>query len=183
VKQTENCFVPELGGLVPAALWVEIDTKCLEADAMIVQDLMTEYPEALGPNDTIQKAAKMMRDHDYGIIPILDGLDSLVGVVTDRDIVVQAIAGGHGPETPIQECMSVKPDTVPKDLPIGEALHLMNARQIRRVPVVENGRLIGMLSLGDIAKSQIPEDLKAKSLEAVSAGGNDLRIGAELPES
>ncbi len=150
---------------------------------MIVQDLMTEFPEALMPTDTIQKAAKMMRDHDYGIIPILDGMDSLVGVVTDRDIVVQALASGHGPETPIQECMSVKPDTVPKDLPIGEALHLMNARQIRRVPVVENGRLIGMLSLGDIAKSQIPEDVKAKALESVSAGGNDLRIGADLPES
>ena len=46
---------------------------------MIVQDLMTAYPEALGPNDSIQKAAKLMRDHDYGIIPILDGLDALVG--------------------------------------------------------------------------------------------------------
>ncbi len=150
---------------------------------MIVQDLMTEFPEALKPTDTIQKAAKLMRDHDYGIIPILDGLDSLVGVVTDRDIVVQALASGHGPETLIRECMTVQPDTVPRDLPISEALHLMNARQIRRVPVVENGRLIGMLSLGDIAKSQIPEDVKAKALEAVSASGSDLRIGADLPES
>lgn len=150
---------------------------------MIVQDVMTEFPEALGPQDTIQKAAKLMRDHNYGIIPILDGLDALVGVVTDRDIVVQAVASGHGPETPIKECMSVQPDTVARDLSIELALHLMNTRQIRRLPVVENGRLIGMLSLSDIAKSAVPEGEKAKILESVSAGGADLRPGADLPEA
>ncbi len=150
---------------------------------MIVQDIMTAFPETLGPNDTIQKAAQLMRDHDYGIVPILDGIDALVGVITDRDIVTQAIAKGHGPETAIKECMSVQPDTVAKDLPIAEALHIMNTRQIRRVPVMENGRLIGMVSLSDIAKSQIPEDEKAKTLESVSAGGADIRPGADLPES
>ncbi len=150
---------------------------------MIVQDLMTAYPEALTAGDTIQKAAALMRDHDYGVIPILDGLDALVGIVTDRDIVVQAVAKGHGPDTPIESCMSVQPDTVPKDLPIAQALHLMNTRQIRRLPVVENGRLIGMISLGDIAKAQIPEAEKAKALESVSAGGADIRPGADLPEA
>ena len=104
---------------------------------MIVADIMTSFPEALGPDDTIHKAAKMMRDHDYGVIPILDENDSLVGIVTDRDIVVKAIAHGHGPETPLSECMTANPDTVPKDLPIAQALHLMDNRQIRRLPVVE----------------------------------------------
>ncbi len=79
--------------------------------------------------------------------------------------------------------MSVQPDTIPKDLPIGQALHLMNTRQVRRLPVVENGRLIGMVSLADIAKAQIPEDEKAKTLESVSAGGADIRPGADLPEA
>ena len=150
---------------------------------MVVQDIMTEFPEALGPQDSIQKAAQLMRDHDYGIIPILDGLGALVGVVTDRDIVIQAVAKGHGPETALQECMSLQPDTVPKDLPLGEALHLMNTHQVRRLPVVENGRLIGMVSLSDIAKAQIPENEKAKTLESVSAGGANFRPGADLPES
>ncbi len=149
---------------------------------MTVGDLMTAYPEALGPDDTIQKAAKMMRDHDYGIIPILDGDEALVGVVTDRDIVIQAVASGHGPETALRECMTVQPDSIPRDLPVAQALHLMNTRQIRRVPVVESGRLIGMLSVGDIAKSQIPEAEKAKTLESVSAGGSEVRPGADLPE-
>ena len=150
---------------------------------MTVQDIMTEFPEALGPEDTIQKAAQLMRTHDYGIVPVLDGMDALVGVVTDRDIVVKAVAHGHGPETLIKECMSVQPDTVPKDLPIAQALHLMNTRQIRRLPVVESGRLIGMVSLSDIAKSQIPEAEKSKTLESVSAGGSDIRPGADLPEA
>ncbi len=150
---------------------------------MIVQDIMTEYPESLGPQDTIQKAAQLMRDHDYGVVPILDGMDALVGVVTDRDIVIQAIAKGHGPETLIQECMSLRPDTVPKDLPLGQALHLMNTRQVRRLPVMESGRLIGMVSMSDIAKAQIPENEKAKTLESVSAGGADIRPGADLPEA
>ena len=150
---------------------------------MIVADVMTSFPETLSPTDTIQKAAQFMRDHDYGIVPVLDGVEALVGVVTDRDIVTLAVAKGHGPETPIESCMSRQPDTVPKDLPISEALHLMNTRQIRRVPVMENGRLIGMVSLSDIAKSQLPEAEKAKTLESVSAGGADIRPGADLPEA
>ena len=110
---------------------------------MIGQDIMTAFPEALGPQDTIQKAAQLMWDHDCGIIPILDGLGALVGVITDRDIVIQAVAKGYGPETPSQKCMSLQPDTVPKDLhtfpkdlPLGQALHLMNTRQIWRLPAV-----------------------------------------------
>ncbi len=124
-----------------------------------------------------------MRDHDYGVIPIVDDIGSLIGIVTDRDIVVQAVASGHGPETPLSECMTAQPDSVARDLPVNMALHLMNTRQLRRVPVVENGRLIGMLSLSDIAKSQVPEGEKVKTLESVSAGGSDLRPGADLPES
>jgi CBS domain-containing protein len=150
---------------------------------MIVADVMTSFPEALSPTDTIQKAAQLMRDHGYGIVPILDGIDALVGVVTDRDIVITAVAHGHGPETPLEECMTRQPDSLAKDLPIEEALHLMNTRQIRRLPVLENGRLIGMLSLSDIAKSAVPEAEKAKLLESVSASGSDIRPGADLPEA
>ena len=150
---------------------------------MIVADLMTTFPETLGPDDTIQKAAKLMRDHDYGVIPILDADDSLVGIVTDRDIVVKAIASGHGPETALSECMTANPDTIPKDLPIAQALHVMDTRQIRRLPVVEYGRLIGMVSLSDIAKSQVSEADKVAALESVSAAGGALRHGVAPPEA
>lgn len=150
---------------------------------MTVGDLMTAFPEALMQDDTIKKAAQMMRDHDYGIVPILDANEALVGVVTDRDIVIKAVADGHDPDTTVETCMTVQPDTVTKDLLAQDALHLMNTRQIRRVPVVEFGRLIGMLSLADIARSEVPDAEKTKTLESVSAGGSDVRPGADLPES
>lgn len=150
---------------------------------MIIADVMTAFPETLSPTDTIQKAAQLMRDHDYGPIPIVDEIGSLVGIVTDRDIVVQALAAGNGLETELSECMTRRPDTIPKDLPLTDALRLMDKQQIRRLPVVENGRLIGMVSLSDLAKSAVPESEKSRALESVSAGGGDLRPGAELPES
>lgn len=150
---------------------------------MTVAEIMTSFPETLGPDDTIQKAAKLMRDHDYGVIPIIDADSSLVGIVTDRDIVVQAIASGHGPETPLSECMTPSPDTAAKDTPIAQAMHLMDTRQIRRLPVVEFGRLIGMVSFSDIAKSQAPDAEKLATLESLSTAGGDMRSGVDLPES
>ncbi len=150
---------------------------------MTVGDLMTAFPESLTEDDTIKKAAQMMRDHDYGMMPILDSNEALIGVVTDRDIVVKAVASGHDPDTSLSECMTRQPDTITKDILIQDALHLMNTRQIRRVPVVEFGRLIGMLSLADIARSEVPTAEKTKTLESVSAGGSDIRPGADLPEN
>jgi CBS domain-containing protein len=132
---------------------------------MIIADVMTAFPETLSPEDTIQKAAKLMRDHDYGSIPIIDDIGALVGIVTE-----------------LSSCMTMRPDAVPKDLPLSDALRLMEKQQIRRLPVVENGRLIGMVSLSDLAKSQVSESEKSRALESVSAGGGDFRPGAELPE-
>lgn len=123
-----------------------------------------------------------MRDHDYGSIPIIDEIGALVGIVTDWDIVVQAIASGRGLETEFGDCMTTRPDTIPKDLPLSDALRLMEKQQIRRLPVVENGRLIGVVSLSHLAKSHLPESEKSRALESVSAGGGDFRPGAELPE-
>ncbi len=150
---------------------------------MTVGDLMTAFPESLTESDTIKKAAQMMRDHDYGMMPILDANEALIGVVTDRDIVINAVAEGRDPDTSLSECMTRQPDTITKDLLVQDALHLMNTRQIRRVPVVEFGRLIGMLSLADIARSEVPVAEKTKTLESVSAGGSDIRPGADLPEN
>ena len=80
-------------------------------------------------------------------------MSALVGIVTDRDIVIKAVAGGHGPETASKRVYDFRPgQRCPQDIPIEQALHVMNTRQIRRLPVVENGRLIGMISLGDIAE-------------------------------
>lgn len=147
-----------------------------------VRDVMARMPETLRPDDTIHKAARMMRDGDYGAIPIVDdrGVDDagvLVGIVTDRDIVLKAVAEGRDGNTPIRHCMTPDPETAMPDTPLAQVLIVMTARQVRRLPVVEYGRLVGMIALADIAASDLPEDQKARALEDISAGGEHRPAG------
>lgn len=135
---------------------------------MTVAEIMTTYPDALDAEASIRKAAQMMRDGDYGVVPITDENGSLVGIVTDRDIVIKAVADGQDLDDPIRDCMTQSPDSIAQDTSVEEAMRLMAKRQVRRLPVVENGRLIGMLSLGDIATSPESEHKKADTLAELS---------------
>ena len=136
---------------------------------------MTAFPKTLSPESSVRKAAQLMRDEDTGVVPIIDGLGVLVGIVTDRDIVVQAVADGHGPDTPVSGCMSPNPDTIPKDATVEQAMMVMSQRQIRRLPVVENGRLIGIISLADLTNSQAPDLETGETLQQISASPEGLR--------
>lgn len=142
---------------------------------MTVQEVMTAFPDTISADTSIHKAALMMRDENIGVIPIVDDLGSLVGIVTDRDIVVQAVAEGRGADTPVRECMSRSVDTVALDTTVEQAMLLMSQQQIRRVPVVENGRLVGIVSLGDLAESGASEQEKAETLEQVSVNAESMR--------
>ncbi len=135
---------------------------------MTVAEIMTTYPDALDAEASIRKAAQMMRDGDYGVVPITDENGSLVGIVTDRDIVIKAVADGRDFDESIRVCMTQSPDSIAQDTSVEEAMRLMAKRQVRRLPVVENGRLIGMLSLGDIATSPESEHKKADTLAELS---------------
>lgn len=135
---------------------------------MVVADVMTTFPDAIDPETSVRKAAQLMRDGDYGVLPIVNEGGSLVGIVTDRDIVIKAVADGHDSDTPISRCMTPDPDTVPKDLPLEQAMTLMSKRQVRRLVVMEFGRIVGMLSLGDIATSKETDHEKADTLAEVS---------------
>jgi CBS domain-containing protein len=140
-----------------------------------VQEVMARMPETARPHDTIHKAAQMMRDGDYGSLPIIEAEDPsdtgmLVGIVTDRDIVLKAVAEGRGGDTPLSHCMTTAPDTVGGDTPLEQALIVMTSRQIHRLPVLENGRLIGMISLADIA-GEVDAEKLARAFEDISAGG------------
>ena len=136
-----------------------------------VAEVMAALPETLDPEATVHQAAQMMRDGDYGAVPIVDGVGSLVGIVTDRDIVVKAVAEGRDGDTPVRHCMSGAPDTVGTDTTVEQAMIVMTSRQIRRLPVVENDRLVGMVSLGDLSAADAPAGEKAQVLENVSASG------------
>lgn len=135
---------------------------------MIVADVMTTFPDAVDPDTSVRKAAQLMRDGDYGVLPVVNMDGSLVGIVTDRDIVIKIVADGQDSDTPVSRCMTPDPDTVPKDLPLEQAMTLMSKRQVRRMPVVEYARLVGMLSLGDIATSKETDHEKADTLAEVS---------------
>ena len=124
---------------------------------MKVKDLMTSDPATVGPDDACAQAATLMKQEDCGAIPVVrDG--TLIGIIIDRDIVIRAVAAGRDPKTTkVSEVMSADPITIAPDVDISEAAAIMAKSQIRRLPVVENGHLLGVISFHDIAKAVIKE--------------------------
>jgi CBS domain-containing protein len=119
-----------------------------------VHDVMTPDPVFCTPDCTAQEAARLMKEHDCGSIPIVDNRQSkrLVGTVTDRDLTVRGIAAGKGPDTPVRELMTERPVACGPQDEIEIVREVMVAQQVRRVPVVdENGLLVGIVAQADIA--------------------------------
>lgn len=116
-----------------------------------VRDIMTKDVSALAPSSTIAEVAQTMRGMDVGSVPLVqDG--RLVGVITDRDIVLRVVADGLDPHLEQADMhMTRDPITVTPDTSIDEAARIMAREQIRRLPVVEQGHLVGYLALGDLA--------------------------------
>ena len=121
--------------------------------AQKIRELMTENPRRVSPDDTIQDAAKIMRDEDTGVVPITDRDNTVVGVITDRDIVIRAVAEGRDESTVVREIASKDIVTVDPQQDLDEALRLMAQHQVRRLPVVEeDGKLVGIVSQADVAR-------------------------------
>jgi CBS domain-containing protein len=131
---------------------------------MKVEELMTRDPATLRPESTCSEAAALMKREDCGSLPVVkDG--RLVGIVTDRDIVVRAVAGGKDPtHLAVSEIMTSGPTTIAPDMKAEDASELMSEKQVRRLPVVENGRLVGILAIGQVARH-----------ESASAAGETLK--------
>jgi CBS domain-containing protein len=122
-----------------------------ELDMEKVSDVMNTEVETIQREATIEEAAQEMRDGDFGVLPVVDGED-LIGIITDRDIVIRAVAEGKGPDTPIEEAMSEGAISVHEEDSVEEAARIMGEHQIRRLPVVDaDGKLVGIVSLGDFA--------------------------------
>ena len=125
-----------------------------------VADLMTR-PTATCPADAeIRAAAALMRDRDTGDVVVVDH-DTVRGIVTDRDIVVRAVADGKGPETPLAEVLSGQVVAVAPDDRIEKVVDLMREHAVRRIPVVDGGRLAGVISIGDLAMERDPDSALA----------------------
>jgi CBS domain-containing protein len=124
--------------------------------AQTVREVMTAKPLALQAGTTLTEAARAMRDHDVGTVVLLRD-DEITGIVTDRDITVRAVAEGMDPnQTVLAQVSSQELTTVAPDSSVEEAIELMRSRALRRLPVVEEGRPIGIVSLGDLAVERDP---------------------------
>jgi CBS domain-containing protein len=137
---------------------------------MKVRDIMTSEGLATATLETtLTEIATRMRDENIGAVPIVDDEDRLVGIITDRDVVVRCIAAGQDPEEcTAEEILSEELHTIHPEAEIEEAADLMANRQIRRLPVVEDEVIIGMISLGDIAVKS--DEDASDALEDISEG-------------
>ncbi|MDF1609377.1 CBS domain-containing protein [Hoeflea sp. YIM 152468] len=137
---------------------------------MRVSEVMTRDVVVAHPRDTIRQAAVTMAEIDAGVVPVGEN-DRLVGMLTDRDIAVRAIAGGHGPETPIEDVMSKEVKYCFEDEDVAQVLENLGNQQLRRLPVLDRDkRLAGILSLGDLA-TQAMDGAAGPALSDISQPG------------
>lgn len=136
---------------------------------MKVRDAMARIVHRAGKNDKVGEVANTMKQQDVGFMPVVDG-DLLVGVITDRDIVISCIAEGHDPRGETAEhLMTREVTTIGPDDDIEDASRMMEREEIRRLPVVENGRLVGVLSHGHLVQTA-GNDTAARATEGVTRG-------------
>ena len=122
---------------------------------MKLRDVMTNPVIRIHPDETVAVAARTLTHYNIGILPVCGSDGRLCGLVTDRDLVTRCVASGRDPgRTQVREVMTGRVISVQPDTDAGAAAHLMGREQIRRLPVTENGRLCGMISLGDLAVRQ-----------------------------
>jgi len=136
---------------------------------MNIREVMTPNPRTVAPTDSIQNAARIMREEDTGAVPVVDN-GRPVGILTDRDIVVRAVADGGELSRPVSDIVTEGIIAATPDMSTREAAELMSEHQVRRLPVVENDRLVGIVSLGDIAVKDAHDRMTGDTLEKVSEG-------------
>ena len=121
---------------------------------MQVHEMMTQQPACCTPDETVQRAAQLMKEHDCGCLPVVEDSRTkrVIGTVTDRDLACRGLAAGKGPDTTVREVMSKDPTCCRPGDDIGEVERVMAEKQVRRVPVVdERGCCVGMVAQADLA--------------------------------
>lgn len=123
---------------------------------MKIESLMTKNPACITPAETARDAAKLMKEHDAGSIPVVESHNEkrLVGIITDRDIAIRGIAAGKGPDTLVRDLMTDGPDAAKVDDDVSKVEQIMTRSQVRRVPVIDaDNRLIGIVAQADLARN------------------------------
>ena len=139
-----------------------------------VRDIMTRDPQCVTQNEMLGRVAKMMRDGDCGAIPVIAGDNDkkIIGMITDRDIVIRVVADGKNPgDVPVQTAMTKEIYSVKEDDSVEKVFKVMSDRQVRRVPVVDqNGQLVGIVAQADIATESEDTRKVARTVEEISEG-------------
>lgn len=138
-------------------------------DSRKVSDFMTRDPRCVRESDEVREAARIMKSEDTGVVPVVDG-KKIIGMITDRDIVVRGIAEGKDlASARVNELMTRQVRSVREDARLDEALDLMSSAEIRRVPVVNaSDELVGIVSLGDIATDSRQSGNVGRAMEDIS---------------
>lgn len=141
--------------------------------ARTVKDIMTKDCVTLTPQNTIYEAAVKMKQHDIGFIPVIEG-KQLMGVITDRDIVLRGIAEKRPETTALNDVISKDVTTVASSTTIDEASKMMARDQIRRLPIVDGGELVGIVAIGDLAVREIFVNEAGEALSEISESAQTL---------
>ena len=137
--------------------------------AQIIEEIMTTNPRTVNVDDTVLQAAQLMRDNDIGDVIVVDD-GQVRGILTDRDVMVRALAEGRDPDsTTVSEIATTGVLAIDPDAREDDALRMMREHDIRRLPVVKNGRPVGFVSLGDLAVEREPDS----ALADISAAAPD----------
>lgn len=137
---------------------------------MKIRDVMTNQVVRIQPEESVSVAARTLTHYNIGMLPVCGTDGRVCGVVTDRDLVTRCVASGRNPAaTPVRDVMSTNVISAVSAMTTEEAAKLMGSRQIRRLPVVENGKLCGMVSLGDLANRQDTNTEAGKALSEISS--------------
>lgn len=135
---------------------------------MLVKDIMTNSIVSLNSEDSVERAAQMMKQFDVGSIPVCNE-EKLVGMITDRDIALRTVASSSsGNNQKICEVMTSNPVTGTPDMDVHDAAKIMSEQQIRRLPIVQNNHLVGIVSLGDISVEPTLQDNAEEALKNIS---------------
>src|SRR5690554_4666972 len=135
---------------------------------MKIGDIMTRYVRTIDRNSTVEQAARMMKELNVGSIPVTEN-GNVIGIITDRDVVLRNVADGRtAADTRVEEVMSKTVVTATPDMDVHRAADLMAQNQIRRLPIVENNRMVGIVSIGDLAVRNIYENEAGEALSSIS---------------
>ncbi|RAL25680.1 CBS domain-containing protein [Thermoflavimicrobium daqui] len=136
-----------------------------------VRHIMSKNVVSVGPNDNIYEVACLMRDHNVGMLPVVEN-NQLYGVITDRDIVLRGVAEKKPNSSTVKDIMSSRLVHGHPEMSIDEAARVMSEAQVRRLPVVENNQLIGVVSIGDMAVREPYADAASTAMQEISETHN-----------